>query len=87
MWERLIHGVFPVISPYKFWGEHLFFRFPGVISRGVSFPPYQVLQLAPTPKESMSHDFLDFEFFFSVNHFGRRATVVFPMLHSLAIGG
>jgi hypothetical protein len=77
----------PVVSPYKFRGKHLFFWFPSVIGHGVSFPPYQVLQFAPAPKESMPHDFLDFELLFSVNHFGRRVAIVLPMLRSLAIGG
>jgi hypothetical protein len=85
MWIGLCLGVLPMVSLYDFWGEHLFLGFPRIICCGISLPPYQVLQLASFPEESMPHDVGDFIFFCSIDHFGRRWVEVVPVLYRLAI--
>jgi hypothetical protein len=87
MWIGLRLWVFPMISLYDFWGEHLFLGLPRIICYGISPPPYQVLQLVSFPEESMSHDIGDFIFFRSVDHFGRWWVEVVPVLYHLAIRG
>jgi hypothetical protein len=85
MWIGLRLRVLSMISLYDFWGEHLFLGLPRIICCGVSPPPYQVLQLASFPEESMSHDVGDLIFFRSVDHFGRRWVEVVPVLYCLTI--
>jgi hypothetical protein len=43
------------------------------------------LKLAPFSKEPVSHDGLDFKFFFSVDHFGRWAVEVGPVFFCFVI--
>jgi hypothetical protein len=87
MWKGMGQRVFSMINPFQFWGEHLFLGLPRIVSRGISFPLDEVLKFAPFSKEPMSHDGLDFKFFFSVDHFGRRAVEVGPVFFCFAIGG
>jgi hypothetical protein len=87
MWKGLGQRVFSMINPLQFRGEHLFLGFPRIVSRGIPFPLDEVLKFAPFPKEPVPHDGLDFEFFFSVDHFGRWAAEVGPVFFCFVIGG
>ena len=83
----LVFRMFAVVGLAQFWGKHLFFWFPRIVSSRVTLPPYQVLKLTPLSKEAMSHDGLDLVFLFSVNHFGRWAVIVDPVFFCFMIGG
>ena len=71
MGKGLALGMLPVVSLEELRSEHLIRSFPHVVCCGVALPPYQVLQLMPLTKESMSHDGLDFVFLLPVDHFPR----------------
>ena len=85
MGERLAFRVSPVVGLEELRSEHLIRSFPRIICCGIALPPYQVLQLAPFSKEPVSHDGLDFVFFFSVDHFGRGLMEVDPVLRSFLV--
>ena len=87
IWELLVLQVFMVIGLVQFWGEHLFFQFPRIVSSGVTSPPYQVLKLVPSSKEAMPHDGLNLILLFAVHHFGWWVVIVDPMLFHFVIGG
>jgi hypothetical protein len=87
MWEGLVPGVSLMVFCYLLGGEHLFLGFPRIICCGVTLPSYKVLEFAPSTKEAMSHDGLNFEFLLSVHHFRRWAAIVDPMLFRFVIGG
>jgi hypothetical protein len=87
MWKRLGQGVFSVIGFFQFRGEHLFLGLPHIVSRGIALPLDKVLEFAPPPKESMSHDGFHFKLLFSVDHFGWWSVIVRPVFFCFTIGG
>ena len=74
-----------VIALDQFRSEDLVMRFPYVVCHRITLPFDQILQFAPLPVESMSHDCFHFEFVFPLNHFRGRSIVVRPVLFCFKI--
>ena len=85
MGERLALWVLPMVGLEELRSKHLIRSFPRIICCGVALPSYQVLQLAPFTKETMSHDGLDFVFLFSVDHFRWWLMEVGPVFRSFLV--
>ena len=85
MGKGLALWMLPVVGLEELRSKHLVRSFPRIVCCGVALPPYQVLQFTPLTKESMSHDGLDFIFFFSVDHLRWWLVEIDPVFRSFPI--
>ena len=80
----ILEGVAPVIFLDQLWGEYISLVFPGVVSRGISFPLDEVLKVSPLSEITMIDDGLDFVLLFSINDVWGRTWKIVSILTSLS---
>ena len=66
----------------QLWGEHILLAFPGVVSRGISFPLDEVLKISSLPEVTMIGDGLDFVLFLPINDVWGRTWKIVSILTS-----
>ena len=66
----------------QLWSEYILLAFPGVVSRGISFPLDKVLKASSFSEITMINDGLDFVFLLSINDVGGRTWKIIPILAS-----
>ena len=74
----------PVIFLDQLWSEYISLMFPGIVSRGISFPLDKVLEISPLPEIAMIDDGLDFVLLFSINDVWGRTWKIVPILTSFS---
>jgi hypothetical protein len=68
-------------------GEDIAVVFPGIVSRGISFPLDKVLEATITSVMTVIDDGLDFILSLAINHIRRGSWEVRPVLFRLLIRG
>ena len=71
-----------VILLDQLWGEYVSLVFPGVVSRGISLPLDEVLEVSSSPEMAVIDDGLDFVLFFPINDVWGRTREIVPILTS-----
>ena len=66
----------------QLWGEYVLLAFPGVVSRGISLPLDEVLEVSPFSEITMINDGLDFVLFLPINDVWGRTWKIVSILVS-----
>ena len=78
----ILEGVTPVIFLDQLWSEYISLMFPGIVSRGISLPLDEILEISPLPEIAVIDDGLDFVLLFSVDDVWGRTRKIVPILTS-----
>ena len=65
-------------------GEYVSLVFPGIVSRGISLPLDEILEVSSLSEVAMINDGLDFILLFSINDVWGRVRKVVPILTSFS---
>ena len=68
----------------QLWSEHISLVFPGIVSRGISLPLDEVLEVSSLPEIAVIDDGLDFVLLFSINDVWGRTWKIVSILTSFS---
>ena len=66
----------------QLWSEYISPMFPGIVSRGISLPLDEVLEIPSLPEMAVIDDGFDFVLLFSINDVWGRTWKIVPILTS-----
>ena len=80
----ILKGVTFMVFLDQLQSKYVSSMFPGVVSRGVSLPLDEVLEVSPLPKITVIDDGFDFILLFSINDVWGRTREIVPILTSFS---
>ena len=78
----ILEGMTLMIFPDQLWSEYISLMFPGIVSRGISLPLDEVLEVSSPPEIAVIDDGFDFVLLFSINDVWGRTWKIVSVLTS-----